>query len=592
MVNSVSGKLSFMSENNKKIKLVAIAKDEARYISEWIYHHDYFGFDSFDVYVNNTSDNTVEILTKLAENYDINIINADDLYQQDPSKFQVNAYNQSLNSADSDTYSHIAFWDIDEFWTPRDFTSTIHKHLEKINNYDVALFNWAIHRSESEFGNCFSDVNEFISGAHVKSIVKVGCLARAGIHNAYGKNLSYKNSESLDVEFMDDAKAQIKINSDEIPSAFLVHRLYRSQLEYVSMLSRGRPRGDRFKSNRSGYYLNNKGGYQFEINPDILSGYYSGFNAIIANLGLATLVGEAEEFVINRYQQLLETVKTGVTYSEAKVLSNALKNINIAEVKDAARRLDEQVKSMKIFQIGFNKSGTASIYHYLKSEGFKAVHWDDGNLSKTLKSNFESGLDLLTGYEDFQVFTDMEHWEDDDSAFYGAEQYFRQLDQQYPNSIFILNYRDVDKWVQSRKNHPGYLQKTVNSTGLTPEEVVENWKNSYYRHIASVKEYFEDKSNLIVLVLDKDDSQKLYCELYARGIELSQTELPHTHKTKVDQSERDKHVNSIRDAALFFESDDIEVAYMLMKVAQQLRPEGRFIERKLQEFEDKLVSND
>lgn len=41
-----------------KIKLVAIAKDEAAYLPEWIFHHLYFGFDQIDIYVNNTSDNT------------------------------------------------------------------------------------------------------------------------------------------------------------------------------------------------------------------------------------------------------------------------------------------------------------------------------------------------------------------------------------------------------------------------------------------------------------------------------------------------------------------------------------------------------
>lgn len=44
-----------------KVKLVAIAKDEAAYLPDWIFHHLYFGFDSIDIYVNNTTDNTYDL---------------------------------------------------------------------------------------------------------------------------------------------------------------------------------------------------------------------------------------------------------------------------------------------------------------------------------------------------------------------------------------------------------------------------------------------------------------------------------------------------------------------------------------------------
>lgn len=110
---------------------------------------------------------------------------------------------------------------------------------------------------------------------------------------------------------------------------------------------------------------------------------------------------------------------------------------------------------------------------------------------------------------------------------------------------------------------------------MTPAEVVEEWKRNYSRHIEAVKQYFKDKSNLIVIDLDQDDSQKLYRELTERGIELSQKELPHTHKTKPAVSEQNKHIDAVRDAALFFAQDNIEVAYMLMKVAHELRPQGQ-----------------
>ena len=48
--------------NEFKVKVVAIAKDEGAYIAEWIFHHLYFGFDAIDIYVNRTTDNTCQNL--------------------------------------------------------------------------------------------------------------------------------------------------------------------------------------------------------------------------------------------------------------------------------------------------------------------------------------------------------------------------------------------------------------------------------------------------------------------------------------------------------------------------------------------------
>ena len=63
-----------MSELNEKspsasFRLVAIAKDEASYIADWIHHHLYFGFDQIHVYVNRTTDNTIAILKEITKRY-------------------------------------------------------------------------------------------------------------------------------------------------------------------------------------------------------------------------------------------------------------------------------------------------------------------------------------------------------------------------------------------------------------------------------------------------------------------------------------------------------------------------------------------
>ena len=53
-----------INKSKIKTKIVAVAKDEGAYFSEWIHHHLYLGFDAIDIYVNRTSDNSLEILKK------------------------------------------------------------------------------------------------------------------------------------------------------------------------------------------------------------------------------------------------------------------------------------------------------------------------------------------------------------------------------------------------------------------------------------------------------------------------------------------------------------------------------------------------
>ena len=44
------------------IKLVAIAKDEAAYLAEWIYHHLSIGIKEIDVYLNGVTDNSYKLM--------------------------------------------------------------------------------------------------------------------------------------------------------------------------------------------------------------------------------------------------------------------------------------------------------------------------------------------------------------------------------------------------------------------------------------------------------------------------------------------------------------------------------------------------
>ncbi len=66
-MNNTLGKLK-----KPRILLAGIAKNEAAYLPEWVFHHLNLGVTSVMVYVNNTTDNSESILKKMGETPPVN----------------------------------------------------------------------------------------------------------------------------------------------------------------------------------------------------------------------------------------------------------------------------------------------------------------------------------------------------------------------------------------------------------------------------------------------------------------------------------------------------------------------------------------
>jgi hypothetical protein len=182
----------------------------------------------------------------------------------------------------------------------------------------------------------------------------------------------------------------------------------------------------------------------------------------------------------------------------------------------------------KIFQIGFNKCGTVSIYHFFTENGLKCVHWDMGMLANTIQKNHKNNEPLLTGYEKYVVFTDMENVHQN---LFTHITYYKELDIQYPNSKFILNIRPIDNWIQSRMKHPNYLQTFKQTTGLNNDEVINLWKIQWNQHIDSVKTYFKNRPDDLLIFDIECESYKLI-EFSSQFITLKTTKFGHHNKTK------------------------------------------------------------
>ncbi|MDR9825735.1 glycosyltransferase family 2 protein [Vibrio sp. FNV 38] len=130
-----------------KVKLVAIAKDEAAYLPEWISHHLHVGFDSIDIYVNNTTDNTSDLSLLLASNEKVNFIDGDHFFNSNISKPQEEIYHFAHSEIIGSDFTHMMFLDIDEYWTSKSLDKSIHDCL-RVLDADVICFEWFIRQSE------------------------------------------------------------------------------------------------------------------------------------------------------------------------------------------------------------------------------------------------------------------------------------------------------------------------------------------------------------------------------------------------------------------------------------------------------------
>ena len=318
-------------------RIAAIAKDEGAYLADWIYHHLYFGFDSIEVYVNRTSDDSIELLKQLNIENRINIILADDIVESAGENFQNQAYSNAYTKAKNDGVDYLLYLDIDEFWTPRDFSTNIQSYLKNIGLPDVVSFEWVFPNDDSElFGRPFGLHNYVSKDHHVKTIFKVDQDVEAiHVHNVQTKNAVYKLADGTIFEG-DDPKNKYRVNHDEskgdLRPAFILHRVTRSQVEYVSILGKGRPSSSsKIKDNRWGYVSSQDVRWGIDIDLSILNKYEEGFIEFLNVTGSTGIIEKSRAFVIERYKKFLDIVVGCDTDDFAKV-NRLCKDVHLVSI--------------------------------------------------------------------------------------------------------------------------------------------------------------------------------------------------------------------------------------------------------------------
>jgi len=155
----------------------------------------------------------------------------------------------------------------------------------------------------------------------------------------------------------------------------------------------------------------------------------------------------------------------------------------------------------KIFVIGFNKTATTSIHNFFSKNGLSALHAGDSPWK----------------IEKFQCFSDN-----------GNKRDWKKLSETYPNSIFILNTRRMDKWIISRSKHYSFSKWKVPRKYPPSTKLFKEWILKRHNHYTEVLEFFKKSPDRLYIVdIDKEG----WIEYLAKMLTLKPFKL-HSNKLK------------------------------------------------------------
>lgn len=291
----------------QKFRVCAIAKDESAYLADWVFHHHYFGFNSFVVYVNRTTDKSVQILDKikiLIPELEYEVIDWIDFCSDSVTKNMQNiAYAYDIEKSKRLSVDYWLPIDIDEFWTPDDFSSKISEFVDGISlDRGGVAFPWCCELGAKQPFSELSPDSSFYYGRHVKTLV---CkpwenIRRVRVHKPILCQGRVRDPSGNIAVFDKNSPQQLKNTPSKRQAAYIVHRMYRSEVEYFSMLYKPQTTHKHgLKTNRQGYRDERlTTGRTFTWPQLAYNHYLSEKEAFIDRINADELISESKERVV------------------------------------------------------------------------------------------------------------------------------------------------------------------------------------------------------------------------------------------------------------------------------------------------------
>ncbi|MBE7213948.1 glycosyltransferase family 2 protein [Shewanella benthica] len=294
-----------------KVKIVAIAKDESAYLSEWVHHHLYLGFDAIEIYLNRTSDNSAAVLKNINNQYpNVTWDYADwvDTCPGEASKhIQFITYARALHELKkSNEFTHVLFLDIDEFLILDGLTTSVSDFIGRYPKNSAISLEWLNDCQQAT--DAFSPVSKTVVGnlsPLVKTILPVNVEVAEFRHHvpAFAGKIKHVLVDGKGFKPRSESIQAVHPSRNSLKSSFILHRANRSENEYISLLYRGRP-GDEFayKSNRRGFPVKNKKTLEIGLDAVQYDKYRDSFTSFKLETSYDSHIKQAKQFVTTRYE--------------------------------------------------------------------------------------------------------------------------------------------------------------------------------------------------------------------------------------------------------------------------------------------------
>ena len=182
----------------------------------------------------------------------------------------------------------------------------------------------------------------------------------------------------------------------------------------------------------------------------------------------------------------------------------------------------------KVFGIGFHKTGTSSLRDALDQLGYR-VRGVFGKSDPDIGANaLPRALTIVPKFDAFQ-----------DNPW---PILFRELDQHFPGSKFILTERDTDSWLRSALKHFGggssWMRRWIYGVG-SPIGHEDVYVERYERHNREVKEYFAARpDDLLVFRISEGEGWERLCPFL--GLEVPAGDFPHSNadSTRIERKQQ------------------------------------------------------
>ena len=335
--------------------LICVASNEGPYIAEFIHHYIYQGFSDIFVGLNNDSSGLTEpILKAIATHYpQVHLINTDREHQHAQQRGSYCKLYQEATKASHASHCMVA--DVDEFWVANPFSTKIQGFLKAHEGSHVVSSNWLHCHGGELFGNPLDLANTQLRlTSQFKSLFKYGtAIADLGAHVPWvleRPSITHTNSEGTCIESVNRSfKGVVRLKKKgslatirKANTGWMIHRLIRSELEYVSKLLY--PDATKidipFKENRKGFMPGKEGHESRQLAHNIFGStclppedYINSLEAFIQDCDISQALHQAratinEETILER----INTIPPKTIHDYRRIWQKTLRGTRFLEV--------------------------------------------------------------------------------------------------------------------------------------------------------------------------------------------------------------------------------------------------------------------